>query len=63
MSMTISEAVKRGRAPKRQYPKTLPIPGYLSEALHYQAKSMGLTVTTLVQDVLERALPELNRAA
>jgi hypothetical protein len=57
MSISITEAVKRGRAPKHHYRKTFPIPLYLSEALHREADNTGVTVTTLILEVLERGLP------
>lgn len=56
MSLSISDDAKRGRAPKRQYRKSLPLPGYLSEVLHREASNMGVTFTTLALDALERGL-------
>jgi hypothetical protein len=57
MSISIIEAIKTGRAPKHHFRKTFPIPLYLSAALHREADNAGVTVTTLILDVLERGLP------
>jgi hypothetical protein len=57
MSISLTDAVKRARAPKHNYRKTFPIPLCLSEALHREADNTGVTVTTLILEVLERGLP------
>jgi hypothetical protein len=56
MSVSISGAVKRGKAPKSRYRSSLPVPRYLSEALYREAASKGVTVISLYLDILERGL-------
>jgi hypothetical protein len=56
MSVSISDAVKRGKAPKSRYRSSLPVPRYLSEALYREAASKGVTVISLYLDILERGL-------
>ena len=56
MTVSISDAVKRGKAPKSRYRSSLPVPRYLSEALYREAASKGVTVISLYLDILERGL-------
>lgn len=56
MSVSISDAVKRGNAPKSRYHSSLLAPRYLSEALYREAASKGVTVISLYLDILERGL-------
>ena len=54
MSVSISDAVKRGNAPKSRYHSSLLVPRNLSEALYREAASKGVTVISLYLDILER---------
>jgi hypothetical protein len=56
MSVSISDAVKRGNAPKSRYHSSLLAPRYLSEALYREAASKGVTVISLYLEILERDL-------
>ena len=56
MSVSISDAVKRGNAPKSRYHSSLLAPRYLSEALYREAASKGVAVISLYLDILERGL-------
>ena len=56
MTVSISDTVKRGKAPKSRYHSFLLAPRYLSEALYREAASKGVTVISLYLDILERGL-------
>jgi hypothetical protein len=56
MTVSISDTVKRGKAPKSRYRSSLPVPRYLCEALYREAASKGVTVISLYLDILERGL-------
>jgi hypothetical protein len=56
MDVLNTSTVKRAKTPERHCRTTFPIPLYLSEALYRQADNAGVTVTTLILDVLEREL-------
>jgi hypothetical protein len=63
MSVSISDAVKRGNAPKSRYHSSLLAPRYLSEALYREAASKGVTVISLYLDILGSGLIDQSQKA